>query len=113
MADCEGEELDISGGALGSNQSLKTSCRMAFSLATMQDIPLLLEANENIQSLEISTIEISSDIVSPIVQAAEGHTSLNKLVLEYFDLEDEPVEAIGDMLGNAPALRELFLRGCS
>jgi hypothetical protein len=65
------------------------------------------------------------ELVRLVAQAAEGHASLNKLAINYpGQLPGEvppPVgtahhvgtaEAIGTMLHNAPALRELSLSGC-
>jgi hypothetical protein len=65
------------------------------------------------------------EVVSLVAQAAEGHASLNKLAITYPDESyyEEPsaedvinhgrsAEAIGTMLHNAPALRELSLSNC-
>jgi Ran GTPase-activating protein (RanGAP) involved in mRNA processing and transport len=77
----------------------------------------MVQANQDLEMihLQLSEISICSEIVSLLAKAAEGHKALKTLSLEYTCERSEgkfPPEAIGTMLRNAPALRELILQKC-
>lgn len=85
----ENQPLDLS-GALRSNRSLKRLVlrngeneTMVVSPETIHDISILLSANNVIDSLELSKIDLMSSLVLLIARAVEGHESLTKLVLQY------------------------------
>ena len=118
--------FDISGPLLG-NTSLKELLLHDpcddFGLETFQAIPQLIQKNRDFETIDLS---ISKDepegfeIVRLVTQAVEGHASLNKLAITFYPNGLEvgtahdvgSAEAIGTMLQNAPALRELSLSGC-
>jgi Ran GTPase-activating protein (RanGAP) involved in mRNA processing and transport len=122
--------VDISGAIIG-NSSLKELGLYdnggAFGLETFLAIPHMIRTNQDFETIDLSLSETVTDryeILRLIAQAAEGHASLNKLAITYPDesyyeehsAEDlinhaGTAEAIGTMLHNAPAFRELFLRG--
>jgi Ran GTPase-activating protein (RanGAP) involved in mRNA processing and transport len=123
--------FDIS-GALNCNSSLKElvllDYRGVIGSETFQAIPQMIRTNQNLETIDFSLSETMTDcyeLVRLVTQAAEGHASLNKLAIAYFgDSDDEPpsaediinhagtAEAIGTMIFNVPALRELSLSGC-
>jgi hypothetical protein len=122
--------FDIS-GALLANSSLKELVLHdpigVISSETLQALPPMIRTNQAFEALDLSLLETMTDLhelVRLVAQAAEGHASLNELTIIYFDeSDDEPsaedlinhvgtAEAIGTMLHNASALRELYLLGC-
>jgi hypothetical protein len=117
--------FDISSALLG-NSSLKElvlkDCDGVFGSETFQTIPHMIRTNQDFETIELSpsgAITDQHELVSLIAQAAEGHASLNKLAIKYSGEFDKNVphhvgtaEAIGMMLYNAPALRELYLTSC-
>jgi hypothetical protein len=122
--------FDISGGLLG-NSSLKElvihDYKDVFGSETFQTIPHMIRTNQDLETIDIFLSDTMTDrfeLVRLIAQAAEGHASLNKLAIDYPDNSNEEpsaedlinhagtAEASGMMLYNAPALRELSLRGC-
>jgi hypothetical protein len=129
----EGElSFDISGTLLG-NSSLKElvihDTRRAFGSEIFQAIPHMIRRNKGFETIYLilsDTITDYSEAVRRIAQAAEGHASLKKLAIVYHfgNSYDESsagalinhagtAEAIGTMLHNAPALRELHCRVAS
>jgi hypothetical protein len=123
--------FDISGGILG-NSSLKelglSDDYDVFGQETFQAIPHMIRKNQDFETIDLLLSETMADrfaLVRLIAQAAEGHASLNKLAITYpDDFQGEVLvsvgtahhvgtaEAIGTMLHNAPALRELSLWNC-
>ena len=98
-----------------------------FGLETLQAIPRFIRTNQAFETVDLSLSDTVTDrhaVVRLVAQATEGHASLNKLAINYpYKSDKEPhsaedainddgtVEAIGTMLHNAPALRELSLTG--
>jgi hypothetical protein len=127
----EESSFDISGALLG-NSSLKELVLHdeydVFGSDTFQAIPHMIQTNHDFETLNLWLSETTTDrfeLVRLIAQAAEGHASLNKLVIDYSyqQSHEDPsaedlinhvgtAEAIGTMLHNAPALRALSLEGC-
>jgi hypothetical protein len=126
----EVSSFDISGALMG-NSSLKKlvihDYRGDFSQETFQAIPDMIRRNQGFETLDLLFSKKMTDrfeVVRLVAQAAEGHTSLNKLAIAYpCDSNEElsaedlinhagTAEAIGTMLHNAPALRELSLSDC-
>jgi hypothetical protein len=122
--------FDISGALLG-NSSLKKLVLHdeddVFGSETFQAIPHMIRTNQEFETLDLLLSETATDrfeLARLIAQAAEGHASLNKLAIACPDDSTEELsaeelinhagtaETIGMMLYNAPALRELSLRGC-
>jgi hypothetical protein len=122
--------FDISGALLG-NSSLKELVLHdyydVFGSETFQAIPHMIRTNQDFETLDLSRLDTMTDtyeLVRLVAQAAEGHASLTKLTFAYSgksyqhpsaeDLTNHggTTEAIGTMLHNAPALRELSLSGC-
>jgi Ran GTPase-activating protein (RanGAP) involved in mRNA processing and transport len=123
--------FDISGALLG-NSSVKELVLHDYEYfvhpETFHAIPHLIRTNQDFETIDLLFSYKMTDryhIVRLVAQAAEGHTSLNKLAIKYpvgNSLEEPSAEdlinhggtakAIGTMLHNAPALRELYLTGC-
>jgi hypothetical protein len=120
--------FDISGALLG-NSSLKKldlhdDYYDVFGSETFQAIPHFIRTNQDFETLDLilsKSMAYRSELVRLIAQAAEGHASLNKLAITYGCRSEGEVgtvhqvgtaEAIGNMLHNAPALRELSLEHC-
>jgi hypothetical protein len=125
--------FDISGALLG-NSSLKelvlNSDRGVIRSEIFQAIPHMIRTNQDFETINLilsDTITERFELVRLVAQAAEGHASLNKLAITYpghsgNSLYADPsadlinhfgtAKAIGTMLHNAPALRELSLVGC-
>jgi hypothetical protein len=115
-------------GALIGNSSLKKLVLHdlidVFGSETFQAIPHMIRTNQDLETIGLLFSDTMTDryeLVRLIAQAAEGHASLNKLAIAYPDESyeelssedhDGTAEAIGTMLHNAPAVRELFLLGC-
>jgi hypothetical protein len=117
--------FDISCALIG-NSSLKKLVlhdpRGVFGSETFQAISHMIRTNQDFETIDLSLSETVTNrhaVVRLVAQAAEGHLSLNKLGITYPGESDKDVphhvgtaEAIGTMLQNAPALRELSLSGC-
>jgi Ran GTPase-activating protein (RanGAP) involved in mRNA processing and transport len=124
--------FDISDALLG-NSSLKElvleDYHGVISSETFQAIPHMIRTNQRFETIDLSLSNRATDrheLVRLVTQAAEGHASLNKLAIAYsgdYSYQDPSAEdlinqaggtaeAIGIMLHNAPALRELSLSGC-
>jgi hypothetical protein len=112
-----------------------------FGSETFQKIPHMIRTN-NFETIDIFLSDTTTDrfeLVRLVAQTAEGHASLNKLAITYPDESNEEppsaaedlinhsneelsaeelinhagtAYAIGTMLHNAPALRELSLSNC-
>jgi hypothetical protein len=116
----EDQPIDLS-GAIRSNQSLRnltltnepgSEVEMVVSQETIHDIPFFLRENQDVLYIDLQGISIGSHEVSLIAKAAEGHDSLTYLVLTSLNLEEYAAQPTGNMLMNAPALRQLHLDGC-
>jgi hypothetical protein len=115
--------FDISGVLLG-NSSLKElvlrGYNVVFGSETYQAIPHMIRANQGFEILKLALWKSMTDpyeLVMLIAQAAEGHASLNTLVFSCSGANETVTRvgiavAIGTMLQNAPALRELSLTAC-
>jgi Ran GTPase-activating protein (RanGAP) involved in mRNA processing and transport len=122
--------FDISGALLG-NSSLKKLVLQDYNEVigseTFQAIPHMIRTNPDFETLDLLlsfTITDRPELVRLVTQAAEGHASLNKLAIAYPNVYYETLSvqdfinhagtayAIGTMLHNAPALRELSLSNC-
>jgi Ran GTPase-activating protein (RanGAP) involved in mRNA processing and transport len=122
--------FDISSALLG-NSSLKKLILQdnnnVFGSETFQAIPPMIRTNQDLNTIDLLFSKHMTDyfeVVRLVAQAAEGHASLNKLAIaypedSYQNISAEDVinhggsaEAIGAMLHNAPALRELSLSEC-
>jgi Ran GTPase-activating protein (RanGAP) involved in mRNA processing and transport len=129
---CDGHpSFDISGALLG-NSSLKEldieDHRAVIRSETFRAIPHMIRTNQDFETLDLSLSKRMDDrykVVRLLAQAAEGHASLKKLAIDYYDVSSNKrpsaedlinragtAEAIGIMLHNAPALREFSLSGC-
>jgi Ran GTPase-activating protein (RanGAP) involved in mRNA processing and transport len=127
----DGEPPFSISGALIGNSSLKELVihdnRGDFSQETFQAISHMIRTNQDFEKLDLVFSDLMTDryeLVRLVTQAAEGHASLNKLAINYFgNAYEEPsaedlinhagtAEAVGTMLHNTPALRELSLLGC-
>jgi Ran GTPase-activating protein (RanGAP) involved in mRNA processing and transport len=117
--------FDVSGALLG-NSSLKElvfhDYNCVIGSETFQAIPRMIRTNQDFETIDLLFSDTMTDryeLVRLIAQAAEGHASLNRLAICYKGHSSEDsinhagtAEAIGTMLHNAPALRELSLSGC-
>jgi hypothetical protein len=117
--------FDIS-GALCASSSLKKlglhDPSGVFGPEPLQAIPHMIRTNQDFEEIDLllsDTITDRFELVRLIAQAAEGHASLNKLVITGSGESDEDAphhvgtaKAIGIMLHNAPALRFFSLSDC-
>jgi hypothetical protein len=117
--------FDIS-DALRGNSSIKELVLHdeygVFGSETFQAIPHMIRTNQDFETIKLILSDTRIDryeLVRLVAQAAEGHASLSKLAITYSSeyYEDAPhhvgtAYAIGTMLHNAPALRELSLSNC-
>jgi len=87
MADDVNRFLIDLGGAFGCNQSLKTLvissedyAEAAMSASAVEDIVRLLDANQGMKRLEVDLpgMDNRSDLMSPIVRSATGHSSFGE-----------------------------------
>jgi hypothetical protein len=117
--------FDISGALLGNSSLKKLVIHDYYDVVgseTFQAIPHMIRTNQDFETIILSLSATTTDryeLVRLVAQAAEGHASLNKLAITGSGESDEVVPhhvgtayAIGTMLQNAPALRELYLTGC-
>jgi hypothetical protein len=115
-----GAHLDLSAG-FRINTSIRElvlgrrgeGMRTELSPEMVRDLPLLIARNQKLQNLELRRLDLNSDTVRSIAQAAEEHRSLTKLAIVHNRIDFYAAEAIGKMLLNATNVRELFLRSCS
>jgi hypothetical protein len=120
---------DISGALIG-NSSLKELVIHddfnALCSETLQAIPQMIRKNQDFETIDLVFSETTTgrfELERLIAQAAEGHASLNILSINYcgassvgpsaedFISHAGTAEAVGTLLHNAPALRELYLTG--
>jgi hypothetical protein len=128
--ECDGDpSFDISGALLG-NSSLKELVLRdcfdydVFGSETFQAIPPMIRSNQDFETIDLTTVRY--ELLSLIAQAAEGThiVDVDKIAITYRGKSYEESsaeglinhggtpEAIGTMLHNAPALRDLSLSGC-
>jgi hypothetical protein len=115
--------FDISDAFLG-NSSLTelhlTDLRGAFGSETYNAVAQMIRTNQDFEKIDLflsDTMPNRYEFVGLVAQAAEGHASLNKLAINLSDCRDlfnssRTAKAIGNMLHNAPALREFSLTRC-
>jgi Ran GTPase-activating protein (RanGAP) involved in mRNA processing and transport len=119
-------------GALFGNSSLKELVLQDYNgdvigSETFQAIPHMIRTSQVFETINLILSDTMTDryeFVGLVAQAAEGHASLNKLAINYYSKYQNPplaqdlinhvgtAEAIGTMLHNSPALRELSLLHC-
>jgi Leucine-rich repeat (LRR) protein len=122
--------FDISGALIG-NSSLRELVLRDYDdvvgSETFQAIPHMIRTNQDFQTIDLLLSDTMADcyeLIKLVAQAAEGHASLNKLAIAYYEKPYEEIsaevlinhagtaEAIGTMLHNTPTLRVLSLADC-